>query len=113
MRQYFKKIENGYEEIDINSLPYDKYEWEREINAKKIADMIITSENPKTIKKILNNDPSIDVVEITCYNDTDLMEREEAKAFYLDCMRSSEGAEQSRYVNIYSGLMEGRKKIHD
>ena len=32
---------------------------------------------------------------------------DEAKAFFLECMRGSEGSEQARYVQVYSQLMNG------
>ena len=37
----------------------------------------------------------------------------QAKDFYLDCMRHSEGSEQSRYVQIYIQLCDGLKYCSD
>ena len=111
MQHYFRKNGNNYDEINVDSLKGD--EFERLKLAKKMADIIITSENEETIQKILNGDSSIDTVEITCYNDTDVMERKEALDFYSECMSWSEGAERDRYYNIYFGLKAGKKKVHD
>lgn len=38
---------------------------------------------------------------------------DEAKKFFLDCMLNSEGAEQSRYVQIYGQLMAGHTYCTD
>lgn len=54
-----------------------------------------------------------DLVKITCYGETEIMEREKAKAFYFDCMIHSEGAEQSRYVAIYTQLSLGYTECTD
>ena len=54
-----------------------------------------------------------DLVEITCYGQTQTWEREKAKAFFLECMCNSEGSENERYSTIYCGLMNGEKKISD
>ena len=48
-----------------------------------------------------------DIVTIICYGIEKKMEREEAKEFYIDCIRNSEGSEQSRYMNIYLDLLAG------
>ena len=37
----------------------------------------------------------------------------QAKDFYLDCMRHSEGSEQRRYVQIYTQLCDGLKYCSD
>lgn len=54
-----------------------------------------------------------DLVKIICYNKEQYMERQEAIKFYLECMMCSEGAERDRYVNIYLGLIQGRKEVRD
>lgn len=41
------------------------------------------------------------------------IDREEAKKYYLDCMRNSEGSERDRYVTIYLKLMDGLKYCSD
>ena len=38
---------------------------------------------------------------------------ETAKAFFLDCMKNSEGAEQSRYVQVYTQLLDGHTYCTD
>ena len=38
---------------------------------------------------------------------------EQAKNFYLECMMCSEGAEQNRYVQIYTQLCDGLKYCSD
>lgn len=38
---------------------------------------------------------------------------EEAKKFFLDCMLGSEGAEQSRYVQVYGQLEQGHTYCTD
>ena len=48
-----------------------------------------------------------DMVTISCYGRKTVMEREEAKKFYLECMAFSEGSERERYVNVYLGLVGG------
>ena len=54
-----------------------------------------------------------DLVKITCYGETEIMEREKAKAFYLEGMMCSEGSEQSRYVRIYTQLTLGYTECTD
>ena len=47
-------------------------------------------------------------VTTVCYGESrQWNSREEAKAFFLDCMMASEGSEQGRYATIYSKLCEG------
>lgn len=48
-----------------------------------------------------------DIVTIICYGKETKMEREEAKALYLEGMMCCEGSEQERYANIYAELMAG------
>ena len=40
-------------------------------------------------------------------------DRETAIAFFLDCMKNSEGSEQSRYVQVYLQLLEGHTYCTD
>ena len=48
------------------------------------------------------------------YNQTkEFSNMEQARAFFLDCMRNSEGAEQERYVRVYSQLMDGHTYCTD
>lgn len=54
-----------------------------------------------------------DLVTVTCYGKSEIMDREYAIAFYLDCMRNSEGAERDRYTNIYLQLLDGAKEATD
>ena len=54
-----------------------------------------------------------DIVTIICYDEETKMEREKAKAFYLNCMANSEGAERDRYTNIYLDLMSGASVCRD
>lgn len=55
----------------------------------------------------------MDIVSITCYGKTERCERKKAIAFYLDCMRNSEGSERDRYTNIYLQLLDGEKNCCD
>ena len=55
-----------------------------------------------------------EIITIECYGKKEQWtSREKAKAFYLDCMRNSEGAERDRYTNIYIQLTEGKKNCTD
>ena len=54
-----------------------------------------------------------DMVTIHCYGREEKMEREKAKAFYLDCMMNSDGSERDRYTQIYMDLMNGEKICSD
>ena len=38
---------------------------------------------------------------------------EQAKAFFLECMQGSSGSEQSRYVQVYTQLMNGHTYCTD
>ena len=40
-------------------------------------------------------------------------DRKTAIEFFLDCMKNSEGSEQSRYVQVYSQLLEGHTYCTD
>ena len=51
----------------------------------------------------------VDRVVTVCYGKKREWEsRNEAIAFYVDCMLNSEGAEQERYLEIYLDLMAGK-----
>lgn len=51
----------------------------------------------------------VDRVVTICYGKRREWEsRNEAIAFYVDCMLHSEGAEQERYLEIYIDLMAGK-----
>lgn len=54
-----------------------------------------------------------DMVKITCYNKTEMMERQEAIRFYRECADNSEGSERERYVTILFGLMDGLNEVGD
>ena len=54
-----------------------------------------------------------DLVKITCYRRTEVMERKDAIAKYLEAMAWSDGSERDRYVNIYLGLISGEKEVSD
>ncbi|MFA5324477.1 MAG: hypothetical protein WC373_17505 [Smithella sp.] len=54
-----------------------------------------------------------DIVTITCYKQTEKMERKAAIEKFLDGMANSEGSEQSRYVKIYLGLISGLSAVSD
>lgn len=59
------------------------------------------------------NKTNKDIVTITCYNQTEKMERNAAIKKYLDCMRHSEGSERERYENIYFQLLDGETECYD
>jgi hypothetical protein len=54
-----------------------------------------------------------DIVTITCYNQTETMERSKAIKKYLEAMRNSEGSERERYENIYFDLIDGETNCSD
>lgn len=54
-----------------------------------------------------------DIVTITCYGETEQMERKDAIKLYLEGMMACEGSEQERYTNIYCQLMAGEKVCKD
>ena len=54
-----------------------------------------------------------DTVKITCYGDTDTMERKEAIAFYSECAAGSDGSERERYLTILGGLYAGESVVDD
>lgn len=54
-----------------------------------------------------------DIVKITCYGETETMERDKAEKFYLKAMMFSEGSERERYTKIYLELKEGKRDISD
>ena len=54
-----------------------------------------------------------DIVKVTCYGRTEELPRAKAIAKYHDCIFCSEGAEQSRYIEIYGQLLNGDKHATD
>lgn len=56
---------------------------------------------------MLIDDNNKDKVNVTCYGKTETMSRKDAIQKYFNCMICSEGAEQQRYVNIYTQLKTG------
>ena len=54
-----------------------------------------------------------DMVKITCYGETEMMDRQEAMTFYRDCADNSDGSERDRYVTILFGLMDGLTEVSD
>lgn len=54
-----------------------------------------------------------DMVTIKCYGKEEQMEREEAKAFYLEGMMCCDGSERDRYTNIYLQLLDGNDYCSD
>ena len=54
-----------------------------------------------------------DLVEITCYGQTETMERKKAIQFYTECAEWSDGCEKERYCNILCDLLSGRKVARD
>ena len=54
-----------------------------------------------------------DTVKINCYGKEKTMTREDALKFYQGCIRSSEGSERERYVNVVVGLEDGKNVIFD
>lgn len=55
----------------------------------------------------------MDIVKITCYGQTEEMEREKAIDFYRQGVLACEGSEQERYSNILAQLMSGYKVCCD
>lgn len=56
----------------------------------------------------IEDEPSCGVVTICYGKKREWSSRNEAIAFYVDCMLHSEGAEQERYLEIYLDLMAGK-----
>lgn len=54
-----------------------------------------------------------DMVTITCYSQTETMERGKALKKYLEAMRCSEGSENERYQQIYFQLLDGETECYD
>ena len=54
-----------------------------------------------------------DIVNITCYGQTEKMERNKAMVKYRDCIQHSEGHERNRYLNILMDLMDGKAECSD
>ena len=54
-----------------------------------------------------------DIVTITCYGQTEKMERKKALKFYRECASFSEGSEHERYCNIILDLLDGKSVAHD
>lgn len=60
------------------------------------------------------SDSKDDKVTVFCYGKKETWSsRKEAEAFYLDCMRNSEGSECMRYVRIYTALKAGESVCTD
>ena len=55
----------------------------------------------------------MDLVKITCYRKTEVMERSKAIAFYKEGVMCCDGSERDRYVNILMGLLDGLKEVTD
>ena len=55
----------------------------------------------------------MDLVKITCYRQTKIMERVEAIRFYREGVNACEGSERDRYMNILLGLIDGLKEVSD
>ena len=54
-----------------------------------------------------------DMVKITCYDETEEMERKKAIAFYTEAFYGSDGSEQRRYATILAGLNAGKSEVSD
>lgn len=54
-----------------------------------------------------------DMVTITCYGNTETMERSTAIQFYMQGVVECEGSERDRYINILEGLEAGLKEVDD
>lgn len=87
---------------------------------KKAMDFLLTTPKGSVdnimassiIKKIGKQSKS-DLVAITCYGQTEVLERREAIEIYKDCIYHSEGSERDRYINIVRGLECGWTKVSD
>ena len=54
-----------------------------------------------------------DMVTITCYGDTESIDRKKAIAFYTECAAGSDGSEKERYLTILGGLYAGESVVDD
>lgn len=107
---YFDKNSN---EIDINTIPFKKNEWERDIEARKHASKTVLAKDDAEAKFIVENPDHADVVCIHCYNTTEYAYRPSALAFYKTAMIHSEGSERERYTTIYTRLGLGQREVSD
>lgn len=85
---------------------------------KKIVDQALKEfcdkiPNIEKIESEIVKQSNDDLVEITCYGETEKRRRKEALDFYYDCMLNSDGSERDRYTNIYLQLKAGLKKCSD
>lgn len=104
MNEYFvRKLSNG--EIEFINPNLGKQ------TARKLADFVIETKSVSMLMKIINNE--VDIVEVTCYNTTNLMERQEAIAYYEEGMMECDGAEADRYAIIWGKLKCGSSKVSD
>ena len=55
----------------------------------------------------------VDIVKITCYDEEEYLSREAAMEKYALAMQMSDGSERDRYVNIYTGLIQGLTEVSD
>ena len=55
----------------------------------------------------------MDKVKITCYGETEMMNRADAINFYTDGIACSDGSERERYTNILIGLLSGLNEVSD
>lgn len=75
------------------------------IGLRKWVDTKFGDSNMKQNKK--------DTVRITCYGQTEVMERSKAIAKYKEGMLMCEGSEAERYTNIYYQLIDGETECSD
>lgn len=54
-----------------------------------------------------------DVVKVTCYGKTEVMERKDALKEFYEGMMCCGGSEKERYMNIYCQLVEGLNEVYD
>lgn len=55
----------------------------------------------------------MDLVKITCYGKTDVMERADAIKLYAEGVFACEGSERERYAMILAGLNAGLNEVSD
>ena len=69
----------------------------------------------KSLGKILsvNFFRKSDVVQVTCYGETETLTREKAVEKYQECAARSDGCERERYLRILDQLNEGENSCTD